>query len=34
MIINMNKILERNTSDEEDPRYNVGGFKVVPNMIV
>ena len=34
MIINMNKILKRNTSDEEDPRYNVGGFKVVPNMIV
>ena len=34
MIINMNKILKRNTSDEEDPRYNVGRFKVVPNMIV
>ncbi len=33
MIINMNKILKRNTSDEEDPRYNVGGFKIVPNMI-
>ena len=33
MIINMNKILKRNTSNEEDPRYNVGGFKVVPNMI-
>lgn len=33
MIIKMNKILKRNTSDEENPRYNVGGFKIVPNMI-
>ena len=33
MIIEMDKILKRNTSDEENPRYNVGGFKVVPNMI-
>lgn len=33
MIIEMNKILKRNTSGEEDPRYNVGGFKIVPNMI-
>ncbi len=33
MIIEMNKILKRNTSDEDDPRYNVGGFKVVPNII-
>ncbi len=33
MMIEMNKILKRNTSDEDDPRYNVGGFKVVPNMI-
>ncbi len=33
MLIEMNKILKRNTSDEENPRYNVGGFKVVPNMI-
>lgn len=33
MIIEMNKILKRNTSDEENPRYNVGGFKIVPNMI-
>ena len=24
MIIEMNKILKRNTSDEENPRYNVG----------
>lgn len=30
-IIKMNKILKRNTTDEENPRYNVGGFKVVPN---
>ena len=33
MIIEMNKILKRNTSDEENHRYNVGGFKVVPNII-
>ena len=33
MIIEMNKILKRNTNDEENPRYNVGGFKVVPNII-
>ena len=33
MIIEMNKILKRSTSDEENPRYNVGGFKVVPNII-
>ena len=26
-------ILKRNTSDEDNPRYNVGGFKVVPNII-
>ena len=32
-IIEMNKTLKRNTSDEENPRYNVGGFKVVPNKI-
>lgn len=33
IIIKMNKILKRNTTDEENPRYNVGGFKVVPNKI-
>ena len=33
MMIQMNKILKRNTTDEENPRYNVGGFKVVPNKI-
>lgn len=33
MIIEMNLILKRNTSDEDNPRYNVGGFKVVPNII-
>ena len=32
-IIEMNKILKRNTSDEDNPRYNVGGFKVIPNII-
>ena len=29
----MNKILKRNTTDEENPRYNVGGFKIIPNKI-
>lgn len=33
MIIEMNKILKRGTSDEDNPRYNVGGFKVIPNII-
>lgn len=33
IILKMNKILKRNTTDEENPRYNVGGFKVVPNKI-
>lgn len=33
MIIEMNKILKRNTSDEDNPIYNVGGFKKVPNII-
>lgn len=33
MIIEMNKILKRGTSDEENPRYHVGGFKIVPNII-
>lgn len=33
MIIEMNKIFKRGTSDEDNPRYNVGGFKVVPNTI-
>lgn len=33
MMIEMNVLLKRNTSDEDDPRYNVGGFKVVPNII-
>ena len=32
MIIEMNTILKRNTSDEENPAYNIGGFKVVPNI--
>lgn len=29
----MNKIHKRGTSDEDNPRYNVGGFKIVPNKI-
>ncbi len=33
IMIQMNMILKRNTTDEENPRYNVGGFKVVPNKI-
>lgn len=33
MIIEMNKILKRGTSDEDNPRYNIGGFKVIPNII-
>ena len=33
MMIEMNKILKRSTSDEDDPRYNVGGFKIIPNII-
>ena len=33
MIIEMNKIIKRGTSDEFNPRYNVGGFKVLPNVI-
>ncbi len=33
MIIDMNVILKRGTSDELNPRYNVGGFKTVPNII-
>lgn len=32
-IIEMNKILKRNTTNEDNPRYNVGGFRVVPNKI-
>ena len=33
IIIEMNKFLKRGTSDEDNPRYNVGGFKIVPNKI-
>lgn len=33
IIIEINKILKRGTSDEDNPRYNVGGFKIVPNKI-
>ncbi|MBR2840473.1 MAG: Fic family protein [Bacilli bacterium] len=33
IMIKMNKILKRNTTDEANPRYNVGGFKVVPNKV-
>ncbi|WP_249029991.1 Fic family protein [Tannockella kyphosi] len=33
MMIEMNVILKRNTSDELNPRYNVGGFKVMENII-
>ena len=33
MLLKMHKILKRNTTDEENPRYNVGGFKIIPNII-
>ncbi len=33
MIIEMNKILKKGTSDESNPRYNVGEFKIHPNVI-
>ena len=33
MLIKMNKILKRNTTGEDNPRYNVTGFKVVSNII-
>ena len=33
MIIKMNVILKRGTTDEDNPRYNVGGFKTLPNKI-
>ncbi len=32
-IIEMNKILKRNTSYKDNPRYNIGEFKIVPNEI-
>ena len=33
MIIKMHSILKRGTSYEDNPLYNVGGFKKVPNII-
>ena len=33
IIIKMNTILKRNTTDEDNPLSNVGGFKLVPNKI-
>ena len=33
MLIEMNVLLKRGTTDEDNPRYNIGGFKVVPNII-
>lgn len=33
IMIKMNVILKSNTSDESNPRYNVGGFKTIPNKI-
>ena len=33
IMLKMNLILKKGTSDEEDPRYNVGGFKIIPNKI-
>ncbi len=33
MLIEMNVLLKRGTTDEDNSRYNVGGFKVVPNIM-
>ena len=33
IMIEMHKILKRNTSEEDYPRYNVNGFKIIPNKI-
>lgn len=33
MMIKMNVILKTGTTDADNPRYNVGGFKIVPNKI-
>lgn len=32
-ILEMNKIIKKNTSYENNPNYNVGGFKTIPNTI-
>ena len=32
-ILEMNKILKKNTTYENNPNYNVGGFKTIPNTI-
>ena len=29
----MNKILKRTTTDEDNPSYNIGDFKKIPNKI-
>lgn len=33
MLLKMHKILKRNTTDEENPRYNVGGFKIIQTLL-
>ena len=33
MILKFHKILKRGTSGEDNPLYNVGGFKTIPNII-
>ena len=33
MLIEMKKKIKKGTSDEDNPRYNIGGFKIVPNII-
>lgn len=33
MILKMYKMLKRGTTDEDNPLYNVSGFKKVPNII-
>ena len=33
MLIKMNVMLKKNTTDETNQKYNVGGFKMIPNII-
>lgn len=33
MLIKMNVMLKKNTTDETNPKYNVGSFKTFPNII-
>ena len=33
MILEMHRILKKGTTDEDNPLFNVGGFKIAPNII-